>query len=84
MTWAVFRRPRLWGEAARATLALAPRSWWARGRRLPVPDPAYLAWRRQTAYGSTASPMMPADVVAYLDWRRRFRRSTVRRGVGSG
>jgi hypothetical protein len=82
--WAVLRRPRLWGEALRTLVAVAPRSWWAGRFRLPLPEPEYAAWRRATAYGSATAPMIPGDVVAFLEWRRRFRRSTMGSGVAGG
>lgn len=82
--WAVLRRPRLWGEALRALFAMAPRAWWSQGVRLPVPDPEYVRWRRATAYGSAQSRPAGRDVVDFLEWRRRFRRSLSRSEVRSG
>jgi len=82
--WAILRRPRLWGEAVRALAALAPRAWWARKPHLPVPEPDYIQWRQATAYGSSDAAMTAGDVIAYLEWRRRFRRATARSGVASG
>lgn len=80
--WSVLRRPRLWGEAVRTVGALAPRGWWRRAPYLPKPDPSYLEWRRETAYGSAAEAMTGEDVVAYLEWRRRFR--AVQKGAALG
>jgi hypothetical protein len=37
-----------------------------------VPDPDYVRFRMQTAYGSNGSPD-PEDLVAYLSWCREFR-----------
>jgi hypothetical protein len=37
-----------------------------------VPDPAYLHFRLQTQYGGAEPSADPADVVAYLNWCRRF------------
>ncbi len=65
-------------------VALAPRAWWAHKPRLPVPEPGYLHWRQATAYGSPDAPVIPADVIAYFEWRRRFRQATGRSGVASG
>ena len=73
---AVVRRPRLWGEALRSVLALAPDGWWRRRPFVPIPEPAYLAWRTATAYGSADAAMDPDDVVAYLEWRRTYRKAT--------
>ncbi len=81
---AILRRPRLWGEALRAAAALTPRAWWRTAPRIPAPEPTYLAWRRATAYGSADAPMEADDVVKFLEWRRRFRRATPRRGVLNG
>ncbi len=72
-------RPWLWPTALRQVQALAPPRWWRRRPYLPLPDPAYLAFRLQTMYGDATRPPDPADVVAYLRWCRRFRQS-VRRG----
>ncbi len=69
------RRPGLWPEAVRALVAHLPLRWWSRPPFLPVPDPRYLAWRRETAYGDPDARIEQADLVAYLEWRRRFRRS---------
>lgn len=73
---AVARHPRLWVEAIRSLFALAPGRWWAQRPFVPAPDPAYLAWRTTTAYGSPDADVDPADVVAYLEWRRAYRRAT--------
>ena len=73
---AVARRPWLWLTAVRQVAALAPRQWWRRPPRLPVPDPAYLGFRLQTMYGDPAHGPEPGDVVAYLHWCRGFRRLT--------
>ncbi|MBK9181210.1 MAG: hypothetical protein IPM45_16920 [Acidimicrobiales bacterium] len=70
---AVLARPRLWGTAVVELARLAPRGWWRRTPHLPLPDPAYLAFRMQTAYGSTGRPPRPADVVTWLGWCRQLR-----------
>ena len=69
---AVARRPGLWGVAVRQGLRLAVPGWWRRWPMLPLPDPAYLRFRLQTAYGDPDRGPSPADVVAYLTWCRRF------------
>jgi hypothetical protein len=80
MTWAaaiaVARRPWLWGTAVMQLARLSPRRWWARWPPVPVPDPAYLRFRLQTQYGDPEHEPEPADVVAYLEWCRRYRRVT--------
>ena len=71
---AVLARPGLWPTAVRQVTALAGRGWWRRPPYLPLPDPAYLAFRQQTMYGDPACAPSPADVVAYLSWCRGHRR----------
>ncbi|HWH34892.1 MAG TPA: hypothetical protein VNT56_06170 [Acidimicrobiales bacterium] len=68
---AVARRPPLWASATRQALRLAPPGWWRRWPPVPVPDPAYLRFRLETAYGDAHGPPEAADVVAYLTWCRR-------------
>ena len=70
---AIGRRPSLWGEAARAALALAPRGWWRRPPFMPIPDRTYLEWRIETAYGDRSTRVTPHDAVSYLEWRKRQR-----------
>ena len=80
MTWlpgaalAVVARPRLWGVAVRQALRLARPGWWRRWPPLPLPDPAYMRFRSQTAYGDPEAPPTPGDVVAYLQWCKEFGR----------
>ncbi len=69
---AVVVRPRLWPVALRQAVRLAPSGWWRRPPFLPVPDPAYLRFRLQTQYGDATRAPDPADLIAYLDWCRRF------------
>ncbi|HVL93596.1 MAG TPA: hypothetical protein VM264_09645 [Acidimicrobiales bacterium] len=71
---AVVRRPRLWATALRQLSALATPGWWRRPPYLPRPDPAYLAFRLQTMYGDRNHQPEPADLVAYLEWCRGYRR----------
>lgn len=71
---AVAMRPRLWGVAVAQLWKLAAPGWWRRWPPLPLPDPGYLRFRLQTAYGDPDRPPEPADVVAYLDWCRQFAR----------
>ncbi|HEX3622370.1 MAG TPA: hypothetical protein VHT97_08655 [Acidimicrobiales bacterium] len=67
------RRPGLWPTAVVQAWRLAVPGWWRRWPPLPLPDPAYLRFRFQTAYGARVTGPEPADVVAYLEWCRRFR-----------
>jgi hypothetical protein len=64
----VLKVPAVWTEALRtmASVRRAPLS--------PVPDGEYLAWRMHTAYGD--GEVWPEDVVPYLRWRRRMRRTS--------
>ncbi|MEE9414073.1 MAG: hypothetical protein V3V01_02240 [Acidimicrobiales bacterium] len=64
----LLRRPALWSTAVRQLFALAPNKWWRRAPFLPIPDPAYLDFRMQTAYGDSEAGPMPDDVVTYLRW----------------
>jgi hypothetical protein len=75
---AVARRPDLWWTAIREALVLASPGWWRHWPPVPVPGQAYLQWRLQTAYGSSAGPsaaeVPTEDLIGYLDWCRRMRR----------
>ena len=72
---AVIKEPRLWGEAIRATMALARDGWWRKPPFLPIPNRAYMRWRTATAYGDPKVPIDADDLVAYLRWRQRLRTS---------
>ena len=67
---AVAARPSLWPVAARQLRRLAADGWWRRPPFLPVPDPAYLAFRLETQYGDPDARPRPTDVVTYLRWCR--------------
>ncbi len=67
-------RPWLWTTALAQLLRLAPSGWWRRWPPLPRPDPDYLRFRLQTAYGDAQRDPDPADVVTYLSWCRRRHR----------
>ena len=69
----VLRRPRLWPIALSQAVRLARPGWWRRPPFLPLPDPDYVRFRMQTAYGARGEPQ-PADLVAYLNWCREFSR----------
>jgi hypothetical protein len=60
-------RPRLWWVAARQAVRIARPEWWRRAPFLPLPEPEYLRFRLETAYGEAVAPR-PADLVAYLEW----------------
>jgi hypothetical protein len=69
---AVAVRPRLWPVAATQAWRLAAPGWWRRWPPVPLPDHDYLRFRLQTAYGDRVGGPDAADVVAYLEWCRRF------------
>jgi hypothetical protein len=71
---AVAARPLLWPTALVQVRRLARRRWWRRWPPLPLPDPAWLAFRLQTAYGDPAHIPEPDDVVAWLKWCRSWER----------
>ncbi len=66
---AVLRRPALWWTAIRQMVRMARPRWWTRPPFLPVPDPGYVRFRMETAYGLEGEPR-PSDVVRYLEWCR--------------
>ncbi|CAN5749820.1 hypothetical protein BH24ACT3_BH24ACT3_15730 [soil metagenome] len=70
---AVLVRPSLWAIAVAQVARLAVPGWWHRAPFLPRPDPDYVKFRLQTAYGDDRPPA-PADVVTYLRWCRTFPR----------
>ena len=59
--------PSVWGVALRQLGAMSPPRWWRRAPFAPRPDPAYVRFRTETAYGPEARPA-PGDLVAYLRW----------------
>lgn len=61
-------RPNLWGAALRQAARLARPGWWRRAPFVPRPDPGYLRFRFETAYGGGEPD--PADVLDYLRWCR--------------
>jgi len=73
---ALLGHPELWPTAARQVMVLAPPGWWRTRPWLPLPDPAYLRFRMQTAYGDPDRAPEPEDVVTYLHWCRAWPRVT--------
>jgi hypothetical protein len=69
---ALLAHPSLWLTAVRQVALLAPAGWWRRSPHLPLPDPAYLRFRMQTAYGDPGHEPEPADIVTYLHWCRAW------------
>jgi hypothetical protein len=60
-------KPSLWGVALRQLFATSPRGWWRHFPFAPRPDPAYVRFRAETAYGPDARPGRD-DLVGYLRW----------------
>ena len=71
-TVALLAHPTLWATAVRQVALLAPAGWWRQAPHLPLPDPAYLRFRMQTAYGDPTHEPEPADIVTYLHWCRAW------------
>jgi hypothetical protein len=67
--FAVLARPRLWSTTVHQFLRMIAPGWWRRPPFLPWPDPEYVRFRLETAYG-TSSFGRADDVVAYLQWCR--------------
>lgn len=70
---AVAVRPSLWPTAVAQAVRLARPGWWCRRPFLPLPDPDYVRFRLETAYGSEGPPRVD-DLVTYLRWCRGFPR----------
>ncbi len=76
---AVLRRPSLWFVALLSLGRLARVGWWRRWPPIPAPDPAYLAWRTQTAYGHVGEPdayRRAEDLISFLEYCRALRHCT--------
>ena len=71
---AVLARPSLWPTALIEVRRLARPGWWRRAPFVPVPDPDYLRFRMQAAYGDPEHPPEPEDLVAWLRWCRSMRK----------
>ena len=68
---------RLAPELVRAAASHLRRDWWRSGNHMPRPSVVHLQWRVETAYGQSDAPTEWADVVDFVDWRRRQRRARV-------
>lgn len=71
---AVALRPVLWSTALTQAARLARGGWWRHWPPLPVPDPAYVRFRTETAQGGSEHVPEVADVLSYLYWCRNFNR----------
>jgi hypothetical protein len=70
---ALARCPRVWSTTLRVGLALVPTRWWARWPPLPLPDRDWLAFRWETAYGSSQHSATPDELIEWLEWCREVR-----------
>ena len=66
--------PRLALDLLKTAWAFRRRRWWATAPFLPTPDPTYLRWRMDTAYGDEATIPPVEDVVRFARWRRETMR----------
>lgn len=67
---AVLRRPALWPTAIGSLRDLAPSGWWRRSPFLPLPDPGWIHFRLETAYGGDGSqPIGAAEFITWLEWQ---------------
>ncbi len=63
-------KPSLWITAFREARRFVPDEWWRSRPYLPVPDPAFLAFRSETQYGSGDHAVEPHDLEVWLRWCR--------------
>jgi hypothetical protein len=70
---AVLPHPSLWWTGVRQVRVLAAPGWWRRRPFLPMPDPGYLRFRMETAYGGAGDQDPKAeDLVTYLRWVKEW------------
>lgn len=70
---ALARRPDLWVTGLSAARSMARHRWWAQSPYLPVPDPGWLSFRLETAYGRSDRTSIEAnDLITWLEWKRDF------------
>jgi len=70
--------------AARDVVSVAaahvPMRWWRRPPFLPLPDRAWMRFRRETAFGSSRLRPSRADLTQYITWCGEMRRMRRRPG----
>ncbi|HVB01867.1 MAG TPA: hypothetical protein VNE42_11505 [Acidimicrobiales bacterium] len=71
---AVLGRPRLWLTALVTARGLVRSHWWRTKPFLPLPDPRWIGFRLETAYGSAGTAPNVEDVVGYLEWCQMMRK----------
>jgi len=74
MARVVLANPRLLPALLGLAWVMRPDGWYRRWPFVPLPDPSYLKWRMETAYGSSDAVPPLSDVAHYLAWSRRMRR----------
>lgn len=74
----VFVHPRLGLELARTAWRFRSKDWYRRPPFLPLPPPDYMAWRSETAWGSTDTVAEPDVLMRYLRWARWMTRGKQR------
>ncbi|MGI9614506.1 MAG: hypothetical protein ACR2QO_16470 [Acidimicrobiales bacterium] len=70
---ALIRRPDLWRTALRVARTHAPRRWWARGNRMPLPDSGWMEFRYETAFAASDGRPTPEQFIEYLEWAKSWR-----------
>ncbi len=70
----VLVRPRLWLIALRTASGLIRSRWWTTSPYLPLPDPRWIGFRLETAYGSPDTSPDVEDIVGYLEWCKMMRK----------
>lgn len=69
------RRPWIIPHVVGAAWAMRARRWYARPPFLPLPPRTYVDWRMETAYGDAHASPPAEELVRYLAWSARLRRS---------
>lgn len=69
---ALAARPALWRTAAVLWWRLARPGWWRHWPPVPRPDPDYLRFRAQTAFGDPGAAPSACELVDYFEWCRRM------------
>jgi hypothetical protein len=74
MAMQALRHPRLIGDMLRTAWVFRAANWYRRAPFLPLPPAEYVAWRLDTAYGSSAVAPRARDLENYLRWAVAMRR----------
>ena len=70
---AIARRPDLWLTGLGAARSMARHRWWAQKPHLPLPDPGWLRFRLETAYGGAGDARIDGEhLITWLEWKRDF------------